>query len=88
VRVVRGGVRLRLYHRTVNVTRVRGAERAPVHHPILGLARPGAASRLCIVLENGFVNLVAVVAFLILSLSIIPAVLYLGTPKSNRSDPK
>jgi len=34
------------------------------------------------VLENGFVNLVAVVGFLILAISIIPAVLYLGTPKS------
>lgn len=33
-------------------------------------------------LENGFVNLVAVVGFLILAISIIPAVLYLGTPKS------
>jgi hypothetical protein len=33
------------------------------------------------VLENGFVNLVAVVGFLILAISIIPAVLYLGTPK-------
>lgn len=32
-------------------------------------------------LENGFVNLVAVVGFLILAISIIPAVLYLGTPK-------
>jgi hypothetical protein len=32
--------------------------------------------------ENGFVNLVAVVAFLIVAISVIPAVLYLGTPKS------
>jgi hypothetical protein len=35
--------------------------------------------------ENGFVNLVAVVAFLILAISVIPAVLYLGTPKAGRS---
>ena len=33
-------------------------------------------------MDNGFVNLVAVVAFLILAISVIPAVLYLGTPKS------
>jgi hypothetical protein len=33
------------------------------------------------VLENGFLNLVAVVTFLIFAISIIPAVLYLGTPK-------
>jgi len=35
--------------------------------------------------DNGFVNLVAVVSFLILAISVIPAVLYLGTPKSGRS---
>jgi hypothetical protein len=39
------------------------------------------------VLENGFLNLVAVVAFLIFAISVIPAVLYLGTPKSG-SDPE
>ena len=33
-------------------------------------------------MENGFVNLVAVVTFLILAISVIPAVLYLGTPKA------
>ncbi len=37
-------------------------------------------------LENGFVNLVAVVGFLILAISIIPAVLYLGTPKAGTDD--
>lgn len=31
-------------------------------------------------------NLVAVVAFLILAISVIPAVLYLGTPKSGGSE--
>jgi hypothetical protein len=41
------------------------------------------------VLDNGFVNLVAVVGFLILAISVIPAVLYLGTPKSGSgSEPK
>ena len=34
-------------------------------------------------LENGFVNLVAVVGFLILAISIIPTVIYLGTPKND-----
>jgi hypothetical protein len=60
-----------------------------VHHlvitgpsPNFGLARHAMPSRLLVVLENGFVNLVAVVGFLILAISIIPAVLYLGTPKS------
>lgn len=33
-------------------------------------------------LENGLVNLIAVVAFLIFAIGVIPAVLYLGTPKS------
>jgi hypothetical protein len=37
------------------------------------------------VLDNGFVNLVAVVGFLIISISAIPAVLYLGTPKARTS---
>ncbi len=37
-------------------------------------------------LENGFVNLVAVVGFLILAISIIPAILYLGTPKPSTDD--
>jgi hypothetical protein len=41
------------------------------------------------VLDNGFVNLVAVVGFLILALSVIPVVLYLGTPKApSRNEPK
>jgi hypothetical protein len=35
------------------------------------------------VLDNGFVNLVAVVGFLILAISVIPAVLYLGTQKAD-----
>jgi hypothetical protein len=35
------------------------------------------------VLENGIVNLIAVVAFLIMAISVIPAVLYLGTQKSD-----
>ena len=40
-------------------------------------------------LENGFVNLVAVVGFLILAISVIPAVLYLGTPKAGaKNEPK
>jgi hypothetical protein len=39
------------------------------------------------VLENGFLNLVAVVAFLIFAIGTIPAVLYLGTPKPS-SDPE
>lgn len=34
-------------------------------------------------LENGIVNLIAVVAFLIMAISVIPAVLYLGTQKSD-----
>lgn len=33
-------------------------------------------------MDNGLVNLVAVVAFLILAISIIPTVLYLDTPKA------
>lgn len=33
-------------------------------------------------MDNGIVNLVAVVGFLILAISVIPAVLYLGTPKA------
>jgi hypothetical protein len=31
--------------------------------------------------ENGFVNLVAVVAFLIVAIGLIPTVLYLGSPR-------
>ena len=31
--------------------------------------------------ENGFVNLVAVVAFLIVAIGLVPMVLYLGTPR-------
>jgi hypothetical protein len=38
--------------------------------------------------ENAFVNLVAIVTFLILAISIIPTVLYLGTPKSGKSGPQ
>jgi hypothetical protein len=66
-----------------------GTNGAPVRDPIFALARQGTKSRLYSVLDNGFVNLVAVVAFLILAISVIPAVLYLGTPKSNGgSEPK
>jgi hypothetical protein len=32
--------------------------------------------------ENGFVNLVAVVAFLIFAIGLVPTVLLLGSPKS------
>jgi hypothetical protein len=39
------------------------------------------------VLENGVLNLVAVVVFLIFAIGTIPAVLYLGTPKPG-SDPE
>jgi hypothetical protein len=39
------------------------------------------------VLENGIVNLIAVVGFLILAISIIPTVLYLGTEKAD-SEPE
>jgi hypothetical protein len=35
------------------------------------------------VLENGFLNLVAVVTFLIFAIGTIPAVLYLGTRKAS-----
>lgn len=38
-------------------------------------------------MENGFVNLVAVVAFLIVAIGLIPVVLLLGSPKA-KSDRK
>jgi len=36
--------------------------------------------------ENGFVNLVAVVAFLIVAIGLIPMVLYLGSPTGSASN--
>ncbi len=45
----------------------------------LALARVGGPSTLYRV-ENGFVNLVAVVGFLILAIGVIPMVLFLGSP--------
>lgn len=40
--------------------------------------------------ENGFVNLVAVVGFLILAIGLIPMVLFLGSPgkQPNGAEPK
>ena len=35
-----------------------------------------------IFVENGFLNLVAVVGFLIVAIGLVPAVLLLGTPKA------
>jgi hypothetical protein len=58
--------------------------------PDFALARRAATSRLTPVLpvlENGVLNLVAVVAFLIFAIGTIPAVLYLGTPRRS-SDPE
>lgn len=34
-------------------------------------------------LENGIVNLIAVVGFLIMAISVVPAILYLGTQKAD-----
>ena len=51
----------------------------------LALAGLGAASTLYRV-ENGFVNLVAVVGFLILAIGLIPMVLFLGSPGSKPSE--
>jgi len=40
--------------------------------------------------ENGFVNLVAVVGFLILAIGLVPMVLFLGSPRKpgESSEPK
>jgi hypothetical protein len=38
--------------------------------------------------ENGIVNLVAVVGFLILAIGTIPMVLYLGTERGEKSERK
>ncbi len=54
---------------------------ASVSDPIFLLAAQGTESRLSQV-ENGVVNLVAIVGFLIVAIGLIPAVLYLGTPKA------
>ena len=48
------------------------------HSSKLALARWGSASTLYRV-ENGFVNLVAVVGFLIVAIGLIPMVLFLGS---------
>jgi hypothetical protein len=60
----------------------------------LALAAPRGMSTLYRV-ENGFVNLVAVVGFLILAIGLIPMVLFLGGPVSggpgkqpNSAEPK
>jgi hypothetical protein len=50
----------------------------------LALARAGSASTLYRV-ENGFVNLVAVVGFLIVAIGLIPMVLFLGSQFSGTS---
>jgi hypothetical protein len=36
--------------------------------------------------ENGFVNLVAIVGFLILAIGLIPTVLFLGSPGNKSSE--
>jgi hypothetical protein len=48
--------------------------------PKLPLARSSWLSTLYRV-ENGLVNLVAVVAFLIVAIGLVPMVLYLGSPR-------
>lgn len=50
----------------------------PGSHRKLALARGGSASTLYRV-ENGFVNLVAVVGFLIVAIGLVPMVLFLGS---------
>jgi hypothetical protein len=51
----------------------------------LALARRDSASTLYRV-ENGFVNLVAVVGFLIVAIGLIPMVLFLGSHSSSRNE--
>ena len=59
----------------------------PIHRDSskLALARAGSASTLYRV-ENGFVNLVAVVGFLIVAIGLVPMVLFLGSQFSGGQD--